>query len=284
MSTSLRRLCGCVTVAWCLLLAACSSSSGGAGSTISPTATGATRSGCAAVPDFTDAAAPNLGTHFGDVGFPTGAVALVNPAPEANGFQYRLARTCVTGNTADALGSFYATNLASRGWTTTPTLPVSGDLSTLCPTPPYCWIKNDGTVRYLGLEDVATSGPVSTFTLRLVIQPLSSGGALLNSGDTYDFDPTGPGSGTDDVTWTGTKLTLASDTGVHNIGSAGLGSVGFDEVAAFTYTTGPLTSSTLATGDVFSVRTADHHFAKARVVSHAGTTLNIEEICYPYTF
>jgi hypothetical protein len=266
------------------MLVACSNSAGSIGSTASAVATVPPRSGCAAIPDFTDAVAPNLAAHFGDVGFPTGAVAIVSPAPEANGFQYRLVRTCVTGNTADAVGSFYTTNLASQGWMTTPTLPASGDLSTPCTTPPHCWIKNDGTVRYLGLEDVATFGPVNTFTLRLVIQPLSSGGALLNSGDTYDFDPTGPGSGTDDVTWTGTKLALASDTGVHNIGSGGLGSLSYGDVSGFSYTTSPLTSSTLAAGDTFTVRTADHHFAKVRVVSHTGTTLNIEEICYPYTF
>ncbi|HEV8191369.1 MAG TPA: hypothetical protein VGP82_07765, partial [Ktedonobacterales bacterium] len=122
------------------------------------------------------------------------------------------------------------------------------------------------------------------FTLRLVIQPLSFGGALLSPGNTYDFDPTGPGSGTDDITWTGSRLTPSSGTGLHNVGSAGLGTVNYSDAASFTYAASPLTAGTLGPGDVFAVKTSGSHFAKVRVVSHTGTTLNIEEICYTYTF
>lgn len=275
-------------IATSLLLVACGSASGSASSTpitaATATATATTPSGCAAAPGFASAGVPNLGGHFGDVSFPSGAISYNTTTPETNGFQFRLAHTCVVGETPDAVRSFYATHTTSQGWRMTDTAPVNGDLSTACPTPAYCWIKNDGVIRFLNLEDVATAGGVTTYSLRLIIEPLASGGALLNSGDTYDFDPTGPGGGTNDLTWTGSQLTLASGVTYHAVGVGALNSVGYADVAGYSYGAGPVPGSALAVGAIFAVQTGDHHCVKLRVVNHLGSQLNIEAVTYPYTF
>lgn len=275
-------------IATSLLLVACGSPSGRASSTptlaVTVTATATMPSGCAAAPGFTSASVPNLGAHFGDVNFPSGAIGYNTTPPETNGFQFRLTHTCVAGAAPDAVRSFYRTHTTSQGWSLTDTTPVNGDLSTACPTPAYCWIKNDGVIRFLNLEDVATAGGVTTYTLRLIIEPLASGGALLTPDDTYDFDPTGPGSGANDLTWTGGQLTLASGATYHAVGIGALNTVGYVDVAGYTYGAGPVPGSALAVGAIFAVQTGDHHFVKVRVVNHLGSQLNIEAVTYPYTF
>ncbi|WIG61798.1 MAG: hypothetical protein OJF49_004546 [Ktedonobacterales bacterium] len=271
-----------------MLLMACGSATGRASSTptsaATATATATTPSGCAAASGFASAGVPNLGAHFGDVSFPSGAISYNTTTPETNGFQFRLVHTCVVGLTPAALRNFYNTHSTSQGWSLTDTVPVNGDLSTACPTPAYCWIKNDGVIRFLNLEDVASAGSVTTYTLRLIIEPLASGGALLNPGDTYDFDPTGPGSGANDLTWTGSQLTLASGVTYHAVGSGAFNTVGYADVAGYTYGVGPVPGSALAVGAIFAVQTGDHHFVKVRVVNHAGSQLNVEAVTYPYTF
>jgi hypothetical protein len=284
MSRFKHRMVALTAVAIGLLLAACSGTSTAGSATPAASATVSTTGGCASVPGFEHASTSSLGTHFTDVGFPSGAVAYLTTPPETNGFQYRLVHVCVTGSGADAVRSFYGTGVVTQGWSTTATLPSTGDLSTACTNPPYCWIKNDGVIRFLGLEDVATAGPLTTFALRLVIEPLSSGGGLLNPGDAFDFDPTGLGSGTNDVTWTGSQMTPSSGAGMHNVGLGVLGTLTYADVAGYPYAAVPLSAGTLAVSDLFAVQTSDHHVVKVRVENHLGTQLTLQWVTYPYTF
>lgn len=267
-----------------LLLAACSGAPTAGSVTPAASATASTTGGCASVPGFEHAGTPSLGTHFTDVSFPSGAVAYLTTSPETNGFQDRLVHVCVTGSGVDAIRGFYGTGVVTQGWSTTATLPSTGDLSTACTNPPYCWIKNDGSIRFLGLEDVATAGPLTTYVLRLVIEPLSSGSGLLNPGDAFDFDPTGPGGGTNDVTWTGAQMTPSGGTQLHNVGLGVMSMLSYADVAGYTYAAVPLSAGTLAVSNLFAVQTSDHHFVKVRVENHLGMQLVLQWVTYPYTF
>lgn len=273
-----------------LALTACSASTAGTSGTRPPTPTLAPRptptpAGCAGLPGFENAAAATAGRRFAEVGFPTGAVGYASAAPEANGFQYQLIHVCVTGSTAASVPSFYAASLPAHSWMTTSTFPVAGDLSTACPAPPNCYIKNDGVIHFLSVEDVATAGSLTTYTLRLVLQPYAFGGGILNAGDTYDFDPTGPGGGTLDITWSGTQIVPSGAAKLINLGLRGsLNTLSFADLAGLTYGSAPLSGAALVPGDVFAVQTSDSHWVKVRVMSHSGTQLAIEYVTYPYTF
>jgi hypothetical protein len=264
---------------------ACGSTSGSTSAATATIAATATPAGCAAIPGFAHATTASGGTHFGDVGFPSGSVGYTSDAPEANGFQYRLIHVCVAGSSAAAVASFHATDLAAHGWMTTATYPATGDLATACPASTACFIKNDGVIRFAGVGAAATASGVTTYTAQLVIQPYSFGGALLMAGDTEDFDPTGPGGGTNDVTWTGAQLAPAGGAQLVNKGTIGsLNALAYADLAAATFSTTPIPSATLVPGDGVALRTGDGHVVKLRVTNHSGTDLTIEFVAYAYTF
>lgn len=269
-----------------LMLTACSASTAGTSGTKTPIPTPTpTPAGCAAIPGFEHATAASAGGRFTDVGFPSDAVGYANAAPEANGFQYQLIHVCQVGGSAAAVQSFHGSNLPAHGWMITATFPSTGDLSTACPSGSSCYIKNDGVIRFVAVESVATTGGLTTYTVRLVIQPYAFGGGLLSPSDTFDFDPTGPGSGTADVTWSGTQIVPSGAAKLINVGLRGsLNTVSFADVAGLAYAAAPIAAATLVPGDVFAVQTTDTHFVKVRVVSHSGSQLNLEYVTYPYTF
>lgn len=286
-TSALRRLGASLALtatALLLVLAACSA--GGAATSSVTTHSTPTPAGCATVPGFEHATTPpSAGAHFTDVGYPVGASGYATAAPEANGFQYRIVHVCAPGSSPAMTSAFYSTNLTAHTWATTATFPSAGDLSTACPHAPDCYIKNDGVIRFLTIEDAATSGPLATYALRLVIQPYAFGGALVSSGDQEDFDPTGPGGGTNDVTWNGMQLVPVGSAKLAGAGLMGsLNTLSYADTSALPFAAAPIAGSALVPGYVFGVATSDGHVAKVRVVSHTGTQLNIEYVTYAYTF
>jgi hypothetical protein len=153
MGTFRIRLALVVSVLGVAVMSACAFG-GGTTATIT-TATATSASGCAAVPGLQTAGPASAGTHFPDVPFPAGAVSMASAAPEANGFQYRLLSACTTGQTPSSITTYYHTQMASQGWMTQATAPVTGDISTACPAGSVCYIKGGGTLRYMVLQPPA---------------------------------------------------------------------------------------------------------------------------------
>jgi hypothetical protein len=279
-----RRLSLSCVVGIILILSACAGPGATGGATATATRTTAAAA-CAAVPGFEHASAASGGARFGDVGFPIGAVAYISAVPEANGFQFRLVHVCQGGASIDAVRTFHASDLAARGWATSATFPGGGDLSTLCLSPSSCFIKNTGVIRFLDLEDVAAAGAATTYTLRLVIQPYAFGSGEVAAGAHFDFDPAGPGGGTDDITWTGSQLSPIGAAKLNGIGvRSSLNALSYADLAALPYGTTPLASGALVPGYTFAVATSDGRFVKARITGHAGSQLTVEFVAYPYTF
>jgi hypothetical protein len=279
-----RRLLPSCVVGITLILSACAGPAAAGGATATATRTTAPAA-CASVPGFEHASAASGGGRFSDVGFPIGAVAYTSAVPEVNGFQFRLVHVCHGGASTDAARAFYSSDLAARGWATSATFPGGGDLSTPCLSPSSCFIKNTGVIRFLDLEDVAATGAATTYTLRLVIQPYAFGSGEVAVGAHFDFDPTGPGGGTDDIIWTGSQLTPTSAAKLIGIGvRSSLNTLSYADLAALSYGTTPIASGALVPGYTFAVATSDGRLVKARVATHAGSRLTVEFVAYPYTF
>lgn len=274
----------------CLLmgvaLSACDASSGTASATSTPAATAPT--GCGAAPGFEHATAASGGAHFSDVGFPSGAVGYSSAgvdASEVNGFQYRAIHLCVAGGSVASVQSFHTTDLSAHGWTLTATYPVGGDLATPCPATVVCYIKNDGVIRFLSLQTPVASSGVTEYAVQLVIQPYAFGGALLSAGDAEDVDPTGPGGGTNDFTWTGTQINASGGAQLASVGALGsLNALVYGDLAGVALTTASIPGSALVPGAGIVVRTSEGHFAKLRIATHSGTDLTFDFVTYAYTF
>jgi hypothetical protein len=281
-----------------LAIVGCAATS--ATTTGSPSPTGAqVATGCAATPGFAEAKAATAGPRFTDVSFPAGAVGYSSIEPEANGFQFQLTHICVAGSGPEAARSFLSADLPGHGWVSQDTAPITGDLSTPCAIKPLCFAKNDGALRYVVVQEIVPGAGLTIYTLRLIIQPLLTGSALLASGQTLDLDPTGPAGPTAtpsanpsasptarvaDLTWTGAQLAPAGGAKVKAIGAkASLNAVTYADLAGLTYETTPLNTSALTTGAIIAIETADSHYAKAQVKSTTGG-LSLDYVTYAYTF
>ena len=252
--------------------------------TTTTTATSTTATGCAAVPGFQTAGPASSGAHFTDVSFPTGAVSQTSATPEANGFQYQLVNACATGQTPASITSFYHTQMVSQGWMAQGTAPVTGDLASACPAGSVCYAKGGVTLRYVVSQPPVSSGTATTWTLQLIVQPLAFGGAELSSGShTLDVDPLGPGGGNDDLSWSGATLSLLNGAQAVSLGLKGsLNAVTYADLSGASYASATLSGSSLPPGTVIAIHTGDGHYAKARVTSASGGTLNLEFVTYAY--
>jgi hypothetical protein len=305
------RVCSFVALALTLAFAGCAATSAGATSTATPQ----TANACAAAPGFVAAKPASAGARFSDIGFPAGAVSYSSTDPEANGFQFQLTHVCVAGGAPDAVRSFLSSDLPGHGWRSQDTAPVSGDPSTACAVKPLCFARNDGALRYVVVEEIIPGAGLTIYTLRLIIQPLAAGSALLAPGEKLDFDPAGPTAqtstptiapsaspsaspkpspraspsaspttGSADITWNGGQLAPVGGAKVAAIGAkSGLNTVVYADLAGLTYEEKPLDASALAVGAVFAVQTADGHFAKAQVKGTGGG-LGLDYVTYAYTF
>jgi hypothetical protein len=316
---SLMRVCSFLSLALTLALAGCAATSTGAIST----ATTQTANACAAAPGFVAAKPASAGARFSDISFPAGAVGYSSTDPEANGFQFQLTHVCVAGGAPDAVRSFLSADLPGHGWRSQDTAPVSGDLSTACAVKPLCFARNDGALRYVIVEEIVPGAGLTIYTLRLIIQPLAAGSALLAPGENLDLDPAGPTApaitptagpsaspsaspkpspraspraspsaspsaspttGSADVTWNGAQLAPIGGAKLAAIGAKpGLNTVVYADIAGLTYEEKPLDSGALAVGAVFAVQTADGHYAKAQVKGTNGG-LSLDYVTYAYTF
>ncbi len=117
-------------------------------------------------------AAASAGSHFTDVAFPSGSVS-TSPALHLSGtglWSIYLMNACTPNSTANAVRSFFASQLPSSGWAISATLPFDGGYQAPCGDP-YCWAK-DTAPRYVGLESVTDAGNgFVTYRLRLFIPP-----------------------------------------------------------------------------------------------------------------
>jgi hypothetical protein len=278
------RLALVLSVLGAVVMGACSFGGGSASTTTTATATATTATGCAAVPGLQTAGAASAGAHFTDVAFSTGAVSKTTAAPEANGFQYQMLSDCATGQTPAAITSFYHTQMIAQGWMAQATAPVTGDLANACPAGSVCYAKGGATLRYVVLQQPATSGTATTWTLQLIVQPLAFGSAELSvSNRTLDVDPLGPGSGHDDFSWNGSTLSLVSGAQAVSLGLKGsLNAVTYADLSGASYASSALSGGSLAPGTVIAAHTSDGHYAKVRVSSASGGALNVEFVTYAY--
>ena len=272
-----------VSVLGAVVLGACAFGGGTASTTTSnPTAT--TLSGCAAAPGFQTVGAATAGAHFTDVSFPAGAVGKISAAPEANGFQYQSLSACATGQTPASISTYYHTQMASQGWMAQATAPVTGDMSTACPADSVCYAKGGAAVRYVIVQTPAASGSVTTWMLQLIVQPLAFGGTELSaSNHTLDVDPLGPGSGNDDLSWSGAALSLLNSGQAVSLGLKGsLNTVTCADLSGASYASSALSVGSMPPGTVIAVHTGDGHYAKARVTSVSGGALDLDYVTYAY--
>ncbi|HEX9069050.1 MAG TPA: hypothetical protein VF807_09795, partial [Ktedonobacterales bacterium] len=135
---------------------------------------------CSGVPGLQSAGAASVGKHFEDITLPSGAVGVTATAPEANGFQYRLVTVCVTGQPPAQVSNFVYARLTAQGWAGQTTAPVAGDLSNACPAHAVCYAKRSDTTRFAVMEQPNVRGAATWWVLRLIVQPLASGGASLS--------------------------------------------------------------------------------------------------------
>jgi hypothetical protein len=294
MSAIRRRGYSFAIFAVALAIVGCAATS--AATTGSPSPTGAqVATGCAATPGFAEAKAATAGPRFTDVSFPAGAVGYSSIEPEANGFQFQLTHICVPGSGPEAARSFLSADLPGHGWVSQDTAPITGDLSTPCAIKPLCFAKNDGALRYVVVVEIIPGAGLTIYTLRLIIQPLATGSALLTSGQTLDLDLASPAGPTAtpiasptarvaDLTWTGAQLAPAGGAKLKAIGAkASLNAVTYADLAGLTYETTPLNTSALTTGAIIAIETADSHYAKAQVKSTTGG-LSLDYVTYAYSF
>src|SRR5262249_25773899 len=303
MSLMRLRVFSFVSLALTLPLAASPATAPRAAATATPQPANA----CAAAPGFVGAKPASVGARFSDIGFPAGAVGYSSTDPEANGFQFQLTHICVAGGAPDAVRSFLSSDLPGHGWRSQDTAPVSGDLSTPCAVKPLCFARNDGALRYVVVEEIVPGAGLTIYTLRLIIQPLVAGAALLAPGQKLDLDPAGPTApaatptasssaspkpspraspsasptaGSADVTWSGGQLAPMGGAKLAAIGvKPGLNSVVYADLAGLTYEEKPLDASALAVGAVVAVQTADGHYAKAQVKGTSGG-LSLDYVTY----
>lgn len=131
---------------------------------------------CSQAPGFGSAGAASGGVNFSDVPFPSSSVSTTGSSFSAGYYTFRIVNVCSNGVAASDVRSFYSGHLTSGGWNQSSTYPYSGDVTRGCGDP-YCWRNPNGPTgapRYVSLENVATSGSVAEYSLRLALAPNAS--------------------------------------------------------------------------------------------------------------
>ena len=250
---------------------------------------------CAQATGFTTDPLASAGAHFTDVVFPQFSVGHVDTTYDTNGYQYQVIDACSNSQTTGSIDSFYATNLITsvNGWVQTNIFPLRGDPNASCGDA-YCWKKDTGPTRYVGLEHVQDNGHIATFRLRVIIPPLSSGTATLHGTYFFNFDAGIQESSGSDVFWeqidaVQRRLVAQGTAGLFNFAPAtNFANVTYGQLAGVSYSASSINGSNdstnhLPNGDVFAVHTNGGHYTKVLVVTY-GYDLQLQWVTYAYTF
>jgi hypothetical protein len=259
-----------------------------------PTPTSATPvTSCSQLSFFGSAGAISAGSHFPEVGFPSGTVGFVNQTSEDNSYQFRIISACTTNTTVSAINSYYASKLPSTGFAQSSTFPYHGNASSACGDP-YCWYNGSAhpsfqASRYVSLEQVVADGSVVTYNLRLCITPIFFNNITIKGTFSYDFDLVD----NTDVWWeqvTSTQRDMHPQNGatIANIGVTNFANVTVAELKGLSFSSTPIdgnndSSNKLVNGDVWAVHTDGGHLVKVLVVSY-GYNIVLNYVFYDYWF
>ncbi|MBA3823300.1 MAG: hypothetical protein H0X24_05240 [Ktedonobacterales bacterium] len=142
---------------------------------------------CNQIGTFASAGAASAGSGFSDITFPADSFSVsagnYSDTYAFTTYQFKLINACSNGANVGAIQSFFAARLTTGGWHTSTTFPFQGNPTRQCGDP-YCWRNGSTPVRYVGLENVQTSGSVAVYTLRVSTAPAPSASMVVRQNTT----------------------------------------------------------------------------------------------------